>query len=160
MSPLSIYTTDETTISVTRCFAATPDRVFEAFTRPDLLQQWISTSGFPLAHCEIDLRPGGAALYRWDLGGGQGMTLRVLYEQVEPAELIVQRERFDPDWTGGEVRTTIRFTAHPAGTQMVREQQYSSAQARDAALHAPMAIGMEDIYAGLDEALREGLLPA
>ena len=51
---------DTHTIVLTRMFAAPREQVFEAWTRPEHVICWWDPAGYPLAECEIDLRPGGA----------------------------------------------------------------------------------------------------
>jgi uncharacterized protein YndB with AHSA1/START domain len=51
---------DWTTLQVRRTFAASRERVFEAWLDPDLLQQWLSgPRGSDSPHAEVDARVGG-----------------------------------------------------------------------------------------------------
>src|SRR5271170_8193151 len=52
------------TITMTRSFEAPPERVFEAWTRPEHIICWWDPSGVRLADCEVDLRPGGRFKFR------------------------------------------------------------------------------------------------
>jgi uncharacterized protein YndB with AHSA1/START domain len=51
---------DTHAIVLTRILAAPRAQVFEAWTQPEHLRCWWDPAGYPLAECEIDLRPGGA----------------------------------------------------------------------------------------------------
>lgn len=51
----------ECEIVTTRIFQADIEKLFEAWTNPDLLQQWWGPAGFTNTFHEFDLRPGG----RW-----------------------------------------------------------------------------------------------
>ncbi len=48
------------TITFTRVLPASPDRVFDAWTQPEHIEQWWDPSGVPLSECQVDLRPGGS----------------------------------------------------------------------------------------------------
>src|SRR5262245_17807096 len=48
----------DTEIAVTRFFAAPPERVFDAWTQPQLVRRWLlGPPGWTMPVCEIDLRP-------------------------------------------------------------------------------------------------------
>jgi uncharacterized protein YndB with AHSA1/START domain len=49
---------------IDRAFDATPDRIWQALTAPDALEQWFWP--FPMT-ADVDARPGGA--YRLDIQG-------------------------------------------------------------------------------------------
>jgi uncharacterized protein YndB with AHSA1/START domain len=50
-------------IVMTRTFDALRPRIFDAFTKPELLKLWPGPGAMEMTTCEIDLRAGGA--YRW-----------------------------------------------------------------------------------------------
>jgi uncharacterized protein YndB with AHSA1/START domain len=63
---LEVAPQGEREIAFTRVFDAPRHPVFEAWTRPDLLERWLyGPDEWPLAVCEIDLRVGGAARFVW-----------------------------------------------------------------------------------------------
>ena len=49
----------ETTLRITRTFAAPRDRVFPAWTNPEKLKQWWGPPGYATPTGEVDLRVGG-----------------------------------------------------------------------------------------------------
>ena len=84
--------------------SASPERVWAALTRSDLLSQWFG------AVAEIDARPGGRAAFRWP----DGRVRAAVVEVVVPERLLVLRWLpFEHD-PGGGIRqvpaTEMRFT--------------------------------------------------
>ena len=60
-------------------FPASPTEVWEALTEPDRLEEWFATE------VELDVRPGGAGVFRW----GDGEERRAVVREVEEAERLV-----------------------------------------------------------------------
>jgi len=73
---LRITTPADTEIRTTGEFDAPRTRVWEASTRPELMQRWVGVhNGWVLAVCEVDLRVGGACRYLWRGPDGEGSVL-------------------------------------------------------------------------------------
>ena len=75
---------------------ASPDEVWDALTDPDRLAEWFAND------VDLDPRPGGEGLFRWD----DGATRRAVVEVVE------EPRRFAFDWfddADGEA-TSVDFT--------------------------------------------------
>src|SRR5882762_9425026 len=65
-STLQITTPSDREIVMTRVFDAPRRLVFDAFTKPELVKQWLlGPPGWTMPVCEIDLRVGGAYRYVW-----------------------------------------------------------------------------------------------
>jgi len=92
-------------IEVRRRFAATPERVFDAWTEPGILLEWWSASpSHRPGLAEVDLRVGGR--YRLSMIDGDGVETVIGGEYVEvrrPARLAFtwSWEAGDEDTTGG-----------------------------------------------------------
>jgi uncharacterized protein YndB with AHSA1/START domain len=73
-------------------FPVPPDEVWEALTDPEQLEEWFAND------VELDPRPGGDGIFRWDDGEERHATVLV----VEPGERLVL------DWDEeGEVEFTL-----------------------------------------------------
>jgi uncharacterized protein YndB with AHSA1/START domain len=81
-------------VEVTReiVFPESPDDVWEALTDPEQLEEWFAND------VDLDVRPGGDGVFRWDDGEERHATVLV----VEPGTRLVL------DWDDdGEVEFTI-----------------------------------------------------
>ena len=83
-------------------FPAPPDEVWEALTEPERLEEWFAND------VELDVRPGGAGVFRWDDGEERHAVVR----EAEPGERLVL------DWDDdGEVEFTL--ADEDEGTRLV-----------------------------------------
>jgi uncharacterized protein YndB with AHSA1/START domain len=75
-------------ISMSRSFAAPPERIFEAWTLPEQITSWWDPTGARLAQCEVDLRVGGR--FRFINQGSHGAPEFVgVYREIAPPERLV-----------------------------------------------------------------------
>jgi len=83
------YTVDRDThaIRFERHVAATPARVFDAWTIPDEVTHWWDPDGRPLEACEIDLRVGGT--FTFVSPGHSEMPFTGVYREIDPPTRIV-----------------------------------------------------------------------
>lgn len=129
-------------------------RVFDAFTRPELLKRWLfGPEGWSMVVCEVDLKVGGAYRYVWRHTNGAEMGMGGIHREIVPPERIVATQRFDEDWTGGEAIGTLVLTERDGRTTLTNTIRYSSRAVRDAVLKTPMEKGMAAGYDRLEELL-------
>ena len=84
---------------------ATREDVWEALTDEERLREWFAND------VELDPRPGGTGVFRWD----DGDVRHAAVEAVEPEELLVLRWEDDG-------RVELRLEDAPSGTRvLVRE---------------------------------------
>ena len=63
---VEVTTPSETSVAVTRVFDAPAQLVWDAHTKPELIQRWLTGyEGWSLPVCEVDLRVGGSYRYEW-----------------------------------------------------------------------------------------------
>ena len=147
---------DSLEIIITRDFSAPRELVFDAFTVPEMVQQWqLGQEGHTMPTCEIDLQVGGKWRFVWGFPDGSTMGAGGQYREIRRPERVVHSELFDEDWTGGESLVTMSFTETPNGTQLVMTIRYASTEARDGALNSQMSEGMEAGYQRLDSILKQ-----
>ncbi len=142
-------------IVVTRVFDAPRRLVFDAYTKPELIKQWlIGPDGWSMPICETDLRPGGKYRYVWrnDTDGSE-MGMGGVYREVAPPERIVATELFDEAWYPGEAVDTIVLTEQGGKTTLTQTILYDSRETRDAVLKSPMQTGMAASYDRLEKFL-------
>ena len=135
-------------LQIKRMFAAPRERVFAAFTEPELLKRWFfGKPGGTLAVCEVALKPGDSFRYVWRDPGGSEMGMSGVCLEIEALEHIVATEKWDQPWYPGEATGTITFTEEGGVTTLTQTLRYVSQKARDMVLgtmleHA-MALGYD-----------------
>ena len=83
----------------------TRDEAWEALTEPERLREWFAND------VELDVRPGGQGMFRWD----NGESRRVVVDEVAEGERLVLRWEDDS-------RVELELDDAPAGTRvLVRE---------------------------------------
>jgi uncharacterized protein YndB with AHSA1/START domain len=143
----------ERELVVTRVFKGPARIVFEAWTRPELLQRWWAPKSFGVSFlsCEADVRAGGT--YRFVFAhptSEQPMAFFGRYLEVRPHSRLV--------WTneeGGEAGavTTVTFEERGNETIVVMRDLYPSKDALDAAIASGSTGGMGETFEQLDELL-------
>lgn len=159
---LEVSANGDREIVMTRTFDAPRERVFEAYTEPELVKRWLGVrGGWSFAVCEIDLRVGGAYRYVWRHDErGVDMGVSGTYREIDAPARIVCTERFDESWYPGEAITTVRFDDQAGKTALTMTIRYESQEARDAVLASPMKGGVAESYDRLAELLRPATVAA
>jgi uncharacterized protein YndB with AHSA1/START domain len=117
-------------LTIRRSIAAPPDRLFEAWTTPALLQQWWGPTGVRCIAAEVDLRVGGAYRIGNLLPDGRTLWISGEFELVEPPHRLVY------SWRVGEEpvsRVTVSFVAAGARSTevVVHHERIHAAAIRD-----------------------------
>lgn len=152
---LVVSAPSDTEVLLSRTFDAPRRRVFDAFTRPELLRQWHGARGWRLAVCEIDLRPGGAWRFVSHGPGGAEMGHGGVFHEVDAPARLVQSEIRD-GWEAGEALVTTVFHERDGRTAMNTTVRYPTRAIRDSVLRSPMRRGAGESYDRLDDLLSEG----
>ena len=152
MSPagtLKVTTPTEREIAMTRVFDAPRHLVFDAYTKPELVQRWLGAmAGWSWVECKIDLRVGGAYRYLWRGPNGEEMGMRGVYREIVAPERVVATEVYDQAWYQGDAVETLHLAEQGGKTTLTITVRYQSREVRDAVLKSPMERGMA---AGLDK---------
>jgi len=153
---LRVTTPTDRDVVITREFDASRGMVFDAHTKPDLVQRWLlGPPGWTMPVCEIDLRVGGKYRYVWQNADGRTMGVGGTFTEIARPSRIVITQLFDEDWTGGETIVITEFVETKGKTRLTTTIRYVSREVRDAALKTGMAKGMEAGYERLDDLLKE-----
>jgi uncharacterized protein YndB with AHSA1/START domain len=146
---------DDREIVVTRIFDAPRQLVFDAYTKPKLIQRWLlGPDGWSMPVCEIDLKVGGKYRYVWKSDSdGREMGMGGVYREVVAPERIVATEVFDEAWYPGEAVDTIVFVEREGKTTLTQTILYNSRETRDAVLKSPMETGMAASFDRLEKFL-------
>jgi uncharacterized protein YndB with AHSA1/START domain len=138
-------------VVVTRTFDAPARLVFEAWTKPELFEQWWvpRSMGMTLRSCELDVRTGGK--YRLVFGDDPANPMAFFgkYLEVVPNQRIVWTN--EESGADGSV-TTVTFEEKNGKTTLVISEIYPTKEALDAAgIGAQEA--MHETFGQLDELL-------
>lgn len=151
---LQVTTPSEREIVMTRVFDAPRNLVFDAWTKPELLERWLGVrNGWSFAVCEVDLRVGGAYRFVWRGADGAEMAMGGVYREIVAPERLVSTEKFDDPWYPGEALDTIALVEDDGKTTVTTTVLYESQEIRDAVLESGMARGVAESYDVLDELL-------
>jgi len=114
-----------TTLRLRHRFEASPERVFQAWTRPETLRLWWCPAGWHPAEIAMDLRVGGTyRIAMWRESGAGSVAVHGRFLLIEPNTKLVytwQWEGAFPDMPATCV--TVEFRAHTGGTDLALWQQ-------------------------------------
>lgn len=149
---LRIVPLSDREIKITRDFKAPRKLVWDAYTRPELVKQWLyGPPGWSFDVCEIDLRVGGKYRYVWRKGAEVVMGMGGVYREIRAPERIVSTEKFDEAWYPGEAVGTVVMTESGGATLVTTTVRYESKEIRDGVLKSPMESGLKAGYDRLAE---------
>jgi uncharacterized protein YndB with AHSA1/START domain len=134
---LKLTTRGDREIVMTRVFDAARSLVFEAFSKPELVRQWLlGPPGWSMPVCEIE---------EMGMGG--------VHREIVVPERIVATEKFDESWYPGEAVGSIVLIEQGGKTALTQTVLYESSEAREAVLKSPMEQGVTAGYDRLAELL-------
>ncbi|MEQ8354507.1 MAG: SRPBCC family protein [Kiloniellaceae bacterium] len=89
-------------LTLTRLIAVPREKVYRAWTEPELLKRWFAPSPYTTPHAELDVRSGGSNFIVMRDPDGNDMPLRGVYLEVVKNELIVFTDAFTEAWLPSE----------------------------------------------------------
>ncbi len=137
-------------ILITREFAAPRDRVYRAYTTPELVALWWHADRGTVDSIEIDLRVGGRWRYAMTASGGFPVAFHGEYLEIVPGERIVSTEIFE-GMPQAAATSTVTFTDSPGGTTLAILVQHQSQANRDTHLRSGMEHGLQAALDHLEE---------
>jgi uncharacterized protein YndB with AHSA1/START domain len=87
---------------LTRLIDAPREKLFRAWTEPELMKQWFVPHPWTLPHVETDVRTGGSSLVVMRSPEGQDFPNRGVYLEVVPNERIVFTDAYTEAWQPSE----------------------------------------------------------
>jgi uncharacterized protein YndB with AHSA1/START domain len=155
LETLKLTTKGDREIVMTRDFNAPRRLVFDAFTKPELVKQWLlGPPGWSMPVCEIDLKVGGVYRYVWRRDSdGSEMGMGGVYREIVLQERIVSTEVFDKAWYPGEAVGTLVLSERAGKTTVTQTVLYQSREARDGILKSGMESGVAASYDRLAQLL-------
>ncbi len=83
---------------LTRIIDAPPEKLFRAWTEPEIMKQWFVPRPWTISKAETDLRPGGASLIVMHNPEGEEIPNRGVYMEVIPNRKLVFTDAYTSAW--------------------------------------------------------------
>jgi uncharacterized protein YndB with AHSA1/START domain len=87
---------------LTRLIDAPREKLFRAWTDPDLLKRWFAPLPWTTPHAELDVRPGGANLVVMRGPDGKDFPMRGVYLEIVANERLVFTDAYTEAWAPSE----------------------------------------------------------
>jgi uncharacterized protein YndB with AHSA1/START domain len=141
------------TIKIVREFDAPPERVFRAWTDPELFAQWIGPRSIDTRIDRWNPETGGSYRYAALQDGEEVAGFYGAFHEVRPNERIVQTFTFE-GYPDGVSLETMTFEDLGGGrTRIVGLSVVDTMEARDMIMSSGMETGVVEGYQRLDEVL-------
>jgi uncharacterized protein YndB with AHSA1/START domain len=149
----SISTPSDREIVSERIFDVPRERVFAAYTDPELIARWWGPRGTSTTVEQMDVRPGGVWRFviRNDSDGEQN-AFKGVYREIAPPERIVQSFEWE-GMPGHVVIETANFEALGERTRVRGTSLFHTTEERDGMLASGMEKGLSDSHDRLAELL-------
>src|ERR1700732_127058 len=136
---LKLTTQGDREIVMTRALDAPRRLVFDAFTKPELVKQWLlGPPGWPMPTCEIDLRVGGVYRYVWRCDSdGSEMGMGGVYREIVAPERLVATEKFDQVWY--PAKASARPSSSSKAERPPSRRRYSTSRGKPAMRSSSLA---------------------
>jgi uncharacterized protein YndB with AHSA1/START domain len=85
-------------LELTRLLEAAPEKVYRAWTEPELVKRWFAPRPWTTPHVELDVRPGGGLLFVLRSPEGEDMPHRGVYLEVVPGKRLVWTDAYSRAW--------------------------------------------------------------
>lgn len=150
----TITTPSDTEIRIERTFDAPRDLVWECYTDPDLLCEWLGPRNLTMRVEEYDVRVGGSYRYVHSDEAGNEYVFFGEFLEIAPPEHIVQTFGFvmEPPIPPAIDRSDFEDLGD-GRTRIVTTSTFESKELRDGMLQSGMETGVVQGYAQLDELL-------
>ena len=136
--------------------------VFDAWTKPELVQRWWAPAGLgvSMVSCEADVRVGGAYRYVIKARGNPEMAFSGIYKELTPPTRLVHTQVFEPTASGsnpddGELVVTVTFEEEAGRTRVTSRAVAPTKEVRDAIVASGMESGARMTWDQLDELVAE-----
>jgi uncharacterized protein YndB with AHSA1/START domain len=107
------------TIHLHRVLAATPEKVYRAFTEADALVKWLPPNGFSATMHHADIRVGsGYKMSFRNFTTGNSHSFSAEYTEMVPHSRLIHIDRFDDPNLPGAMTVTVTLKAVSVGTEL------------------------------------------
>jgi uncharacterized protein YndB with AHSA1/START domain len=148
----TVTTPSDREVAIERVFDAPRERVFAAFTDPDLIPQWWGSHEDTTTVDKMEVKTGGD--YRFITGDSTGneQAFRGTFREVTPPERIVQTQEWE-GMPGHVLVETIVFEDLGDRTKVTSTSLFHTAEEAQGMVDSGMEEGVVEMYIRLDELL-------
>lgn len=117
-----------------RTYAAPRQRVFDAWTKPELAMKFLGTGDVTVPEVRMDVQTGGSFSIVMLMPDGERWNVRGTYREVRPPERLAMTWRWEEDKPEDEHDTllTLEFNELDGGTELVLTHELlASAESRE-----------------------------
>jgi uncharacterized protein YndB with AHSA1/START domain len=151
--PTTVTTPSDTEIRIERLFEASRALVWEAYTDPELLTEWLGPRRLTMTVQEMDVRSGGRYRYTHTSPDGESFVFFGEFREVEPPRLLVQTFDFEGNENSPTLDRVEFEEVDGDRTRIVVIASFDSPADREAMLKSGMERGVSEGYEQLDELL-------
>ncbi len=138
-----------------RVFDAPRERVFTAFTDPELIPEWWGPRRLTTTVDKMDVRRGGAWRFVSRDSNGEEQGFRGTYREVTPPERVVQTFEWE-GMPGHVIVETVTFEDLGGRTRVTNISLFHTNEERDGMVASGMESGLTESHDRLDEVLAKG----
>lgn len=151
-----VTTPSDTEIRTERIFDAPPEVIFEFWTDPDLLAQWVGPERLEMTVEEYDVRPGGKYRYVHRDPEGNEYVFFGEFLEIEEPRLLVQTFNvvMEPQPPASIDRLDL-IPLDDGRTRLVTLTTFEAKEYRDGMIQSGMEKGLNEGYDKLDGLLAE-----
>ncbi len=150
-------------ITVRREFAAGKDKIWDAFTKKENLDQWWAPQPWQAKTKSMDFKEGGKWLYAMESPEGEQHWSFVNYKTIKPNEYYTGLDGFSD--AEGNVNTALpqtewklSFNGDDKKTLVTTEMQFTNEKDMDTLIEMGFKEGYEIAATGLDKIIASGKL--
>ena len=143
-------------IRITRDFDASPEKVFRAWTDPDLVARWLGPRNSEIRIDSWDARTGGSYRYASVRDGEEVAAFYGSFHEIRPTERLVQTFTWEGMPDGVSLDTMTFEDLGNGRTRVVGVSVVDSLESRDAIMASGMEVGVYEGYEKLDALLAGG----
>jgi uncharacterized protein YndB with AHSA1/START domain len=151
---LDIAPENDNQLVLARIIDAPVEKVYRAWTDPELMKQWFSPRPWTTPKVSVDLRPGGASMVTMADENGNEYPNPGQYLEVVPNKKLVFTDAYVGDWKPGAkpfMTVTLTFENEGGKTRYIARCQHWNAE--DKAAHVKM--GFHEGWGQVAEQLEE-----
>lgn len=120
---------------LTRLIEVPREKLYRAWTEPDLLKRWFAPKPYTTPEAELDVRPGGASRIVMRSPDGQDMPMHGVYLEVVPDEKLVFTDAYLRAWEPSPkpfMTVILTLEAEGDGTRYTARVRHWTAADREA----------------------------